>query len=38
VFNAPLDAGLEDLRLESYFPVDEDTEALCRAFRGPTRT
>jgi hypothetical protein len=31
VFNAPLDAGLEDLRLESYFPVDEATEALCRA-------
>lgn len=30
VFNAPLDVTLEDLRLESYFPVDEATEALCR--------
>jgi hypothetical protein len=30
VFNAPLDVALEDLRLESYFPADEATEALCR--------
>jgi transcriptional regulator with XRE-family HTH domain len=31
VFNAPLDVALEDLRLESYFPVDDATEALCRS-------
>ena len=30
VFNAPLDVGLEDLRLESYFPADDATEAVCR--------
>ena len=30
VFNAPLDVALEDLRLESYFPADEATAALCR--------
>jgi transcriptional regulator with XRE-family HTH domain len=35
VFNAPLDVGLEDLRLESYFPVDDATEALCRELCGP---
>jgi transcriptional regulator with XRE-family HTH domain len=29
-FNVALDAGLEDLKLESYFPVDDATEALCR--------
>jgi hypothetical protein len=30
VFNAPLDVTLEDLRLESYFPADDETERLCR--------
>jgi len=30
VFNAPLDVALEDIQLESYFPVDDATEALCR--------
>jgi hypothetical protein len=30
-FNSALDAGLEDLRLESYFPADDATEAICRA-------
>jgi transcriptional regulator with XRE-family HTH domain len=30
VFNAPLDVALEDLRLESYFPADAATEALCK--------
>lgn len=30
-FNTPLDVALEDLKLESYFPVDDATEALCRA-------
>lgn len=29
-FNVPLDVGLEDLMLESLFPADEATEALCR--------
>ncbi|MBC9250546.1 hypothetical protein A9179_09700 [Pseudomonas alcaligenes] len=29
---APLDAGLEQLRLESYFPADETTEAFMRQF------
>ncbi|WP_137972974.1 helix-turn-helix domain-containing protein [Pseudomonas sp. F(2018)] len=29
---APLDAGLEQLRLESYFPADEATEAFMRQF------
>ena len=36
VFNAPLDVGLEDLRLESYFPADEATAALCRRFAEPS--
>jgi transcriptional regulator with XRE-family HTH domain len=30
VFNAALDVTLEELQLESFFPVDEATEALCR--------
>lgn len=30
VFNAALDVALEELQLESFFPVDEETEALCR--------
>ena len=29
-FNVVLDVGLEDLKLESYFPADEATEAVCR--------
>lgn len=34
-FNVALDAGLEDLKLESYFPADDQTEELCRrAARG----
>ena len=34
MFNTPLDVALEDLRLESYFPVDEVTEGLCRELCG----
>jgi transcriptional regulator with XRE-family HTH domain len=30
VFNAALDVALDELQLESFFPVDEATEALCR--------
>jgi transcriptional regulator with XRE-family HTH domain len=30
MFNAVLDVGLEDLKLESYFPADDHTDALCR--------
>jgi transcriptional regulator with XRE-family HTH domain len=30
VFNAPRDVTLEELKLESYFPVDPETEAICR--------
>jgi hypothetical protein len=30
VFNAPQNITVEELRLESYFPLDEVTEALCR--------
>jgi hypothetical protein len=30
-FNSALDVGLEDLRLENYFPADDTTEAVCRA-------
>jgi transcriptional regulator with XRE-family HTH domain len=30
VFNAALDVTLDELQLESFFPVDEATEALCR--------
>jgi transcriptional regulator with XRE-family HTH domain len=30
VFNAALDVTLDELQLESFFPVDEDTEAHCR--------
>jgi hypothetical protein len=30
MFNAPLDVTFEDIQLESYFPVDDATEALCR--------
>jgi transcriptional regulator with XRE-family HTH domain len=29
VFNAPLDVTLEELRIESYFPLDAATEQLC---------
>jgi transcriptional regulator with XRE-family HTH domain len=29
-FNGPLDVGLEDLMLESLFPADEASEAMCR--------
>jgi transcriptional regulator with XRE-family HTH domain len=31
VFNAPQDVGLEELRLESYFPLDTATERACAA-------
>jgi transcriptional regulator with XRE-family HTH domain len=34
VFNAALDVTLEELRLESFFPVDEATEAICRKLAG----
>jgi hypothetical protein len=30
MFNSVLDVGIEDLKLESYFPADDATEALCR--------
>lgn len=30
VFNAPQSVALEDLRLESYFPLDDATERACR--------
>jgi transcriptional regulator with XRE-family HTH domain len=30
VFNTALDVTLDELQLESFFPADEDTEALCR--------
>ena len=29
-FNVALDAGIEDLRIESYFPADTATESVCR--------
>jgi transcriptional regulator with XRE-family HTH domain len=32
VFNAALDVTLDELRLESFFPSDEATEAMCRRF------
>jgi transcriptional regulator with XRE-family HTH domain len=35
-FPAALDAGLAELRFESYFPADEATEARCRALVAPT--
>ncbi|HEU4406983.1 MAG TPA: helix-turn-helix transcriptional regulator [Polyangiaceae bacterium] len=31
VFNAPQSVALEDLRIESYFPLDDATERACRA-------
>lgn len=34
VFNAPQDVGLEALRIESYFPMDDQTERLCAEWRG----
>lgn len=30
-FSAPSNITLEELRIESYFPLDENTEAICRA-------
>ncbi len=33
-FNAPANVTLEELRIESYFPLDEATEAACRALAG----
>lgn len=30
VFNEPRDVTLQELRIESYFPVDPETEAFCR--------
>jgi hypothetical protein len=33
-FNAPTNVTLEELRIESYFPSDEATEAACRALSG----
>jgi len=29
VFNAPQDVTLEEIRLESYFPLDEATQRAC---------
>ena len=34
IFNAPQDVTLESLRIESYFPMDEETERLCREWAG----
>ncbi|MBV1859584.1 MAG: helix-turn-helix transcriptional regulator [Nannocystaceae bacterium] len=34
VFQAPQNVSLEELRIESYFPLDEATEQLCRALVG----
>jgi transcriptional regulator with XRE-family HTH domain len=34
VFNTALDVTLDELQLESFFPVDEATEALCRKLAG----
>lgn len=31
VFQAPQNVSLQELRIESYFPLDDATEALCRA-------
>jgi len=31
-FSAPQSAALDDLQIEAWFPADEATEALCRAF------
>ena len=31
VFQAPRDIGLEDLRIESYFPIDQATQEFCEA-------
>lgn len=31
VFQAPQNPALEELRIESYFPLDDATEAICRA-------
>jgi transcriptional regulator with XRE-family HTH domain len=30
-FNAPSSAAVEALRIESYFPLDQETEAVCRS-------
>lgn len=32
VFNAPCDVTVQELKLESYFPADPETEALCKRF------
>lgn len=32
VFNAPYDVGLEDLRIESYFPLDAATQQACESW------
>ena len=32
--SAPLDVTLEDLRIESFFPLDDETDALCRRYAG----
>jgi transcriptional regulator with XRE-family HTH domain len=34
IFNAPSSAAVETLRIESYFPLDAETEAACRALTG----
>ncbi|MFO0633465.1 MAG: helix-turn-helix transcriptional regulator [Nannocystaceae bacterium] len=34
VFQAPQNAALEELRIESYYPLDDATEAACRALAG----
>lgn len=33
-FSAPQNITLEELQIESYFPLDEQTEALCMALQG----
>lgn len=34
VFRIPHDVAVEELRIESYFPVDPETEAICRKLAG----
>jgi len=34
VFSAPQNVSLQELHIESYFPLDEGTEAFCRALKG----
>ena len=33
-FSEPQDVTLQELQIESYFPIDDETEAFCRALSG----